>query len=133
MCYILIVEDNQANADLVIRTLRGAGYEVGHAVHGLEAAQIVQKKRPDLILMDFDLPIIDGRNLLLLLRKQLGGKLAPPFVALTARTGDSDKQTAEQLGCAAFVGKPFLPDELVKLIRQLLPPDTRTTQPATSE
>ncbi len=128
MYSILLVEDNQANADLVIRTLRGAGFEVQHAVQGLEAAQLVNAKRPDLILMDFDLPLIDGRNLLLLLRKQLGGKLAPPIVALTARTGDSDKQTAEKLGCAAFVGKPFLPDELVMLVRQLLPPGSRTTQ-----
>ena len=128
MYSILLVEDNQANADLVIRTLRGAGFEVQHAVQGLEAAQLVNAKRPDLILMDFDLPLIDGRNLLLLLRKQLGGKLAPPIVALTARTGDSDKQTAEKLGCAAFVGKPFLPDELVMLVRQLLPPGSHTTQ-----
>jgi two-component system, cell cycle response regulator DivK len=120
MSYILLVEDNQDNADLVIRTLCGAGYEVRHTIHGLEAAAIVRKARPDLILMDFDLPDIDGRNMVLLLRKQLGGKLAPPIVAVTARTTELDMRIAEKFGCAAFVGKPFLPDDLVSLIRELL-------------
>ena len=73
MNYILLVEDNQAHADLVIRTLEAAGYSVRHTIRGLDAAEITQQERPSLILMDFDLPDIDGRNMVLLLRKQLGG------------------------------------------------------------
>jgi two-component system phosphate regulon response regulator PhoB len=122
MSYILLVEDNKAHADLVIRTLEAAGYTVRHTIHGLEASQLVREKRPDLILMDFDLPDIDGRNMVLLLRKQLGGNLAPPIVAVTARTSDLDIRYGQRIGCAAFVGKPFLPEELLGVVENLLQP-----------
>jgi CheY-like chemotaxis protein len=118
--YILLVEDNQSNADLVIRTLQSAGFQVQHTTQGIDAIPMVRKERPDLILMDFDLPDIDGRNMVLLLRKQLGGKAAPPIVAVTARAADTDMQIAERNGCAAFIAKPFLPDDLVQLVRQFL-------------
>ncbi len=122
MSYILLVEDNQNNADLVVRTLTAAGYEVRHTLYGLEAAQIAHRERPALILMDFDLPDIDGRNMVLLLRKRLGGDAAPPIVAVTARTGDIEMRVAEKFGCAAFVSKPFLPDALVTLVQNLIGP-----------
>ncbi|MHB8627124.1 MAG: response regulator [Aggregatilineales bacterium] len=120
MSYILLVEDNQDNADLVIRALQGAGFQVQHTTRGLTAAGIVRKERPDLILMDFDLPDIDGRNMVLLLRSRLGGKLAPPIIAVTARVSDLEMRIAERLGCAAFIGKPFLPDELISVIKEVL-------------
>ncbi|MCC7446648.1 MAG: response regulator [Anaerolineae bacterium] len=120
MTYILLVEDNQAHADLVIRTLEAAGYHVRHTMRGLDAAALTQQERPSLILMDFDLPDIDGRNMVLLLRKQLGGKDAPPIVAVTARTSELDMRHGQRLGCAAFVGKPFLPEELLGLVDNLL-------------
>jgi two-component system cell cycle response regulator DivK len=126
MSYILLVEDNQSNADLVIRTLSAAGYKVRHTLYGLEAAQLVYQERPTLILMDFDLPDIDGRNMVLLLRKRLGGNAAPPIVAVTARTGDTEMRLAEKFGCAAFVSKPFVPDALVTLIQDLIGPAGET-------
>jgi DNA-binding response OmpR family regulator len=122
MTTILLVEDNTAHADLVIRTLVAAGYTVQHTAYGLEAGQMARRERPDLILMDFDLPDIDGRNMVLLLRKQLGkgGKEAPPIVAVTARTSEFDVRIGERIGCAAFVRKPFLPEQLLQLIQDLL-------------
>ena len=121
MGYVLLVEDNQGNADMVIRLLQSANIEVRHSLRGLEGAQLARKDRPDLILMDFNLPDIDGRTLVLQLKKQLGGPTAPPIIALTARTGDHEMRLAAKFGCTAFVNKPFVPDELLILIKNLVP------------
>jgi two-component system, cell cycle response regulator DivK len=121
MSYILLVEDNQENADMVIRLLKAANYKVRHTMRGLDGARMARQDRPDLILMDFNLPDIDGRTLVLQLKKQLGGPSAPPIVALTARTGDHEMRMAQSFGCTAFVSKPFVPEQFVELIRSLVP------------
>jgi two-component system, cell cycle response regulator DivK len=126
MPYILLVEDDPTNADLIIRVLNAAGFEVKHTLRGLESTQIARKERPELILMDFDLPDIDGRTMVLLLKKQLGGNAAPPIVAVTARTGSTDMRMAAQFGCSAFVGKPFLPETLVNVVKGFLQPQKPT-------
>jgi two-component system, cell cycle response regulator DivK len=121
MSHILLVEDNQANADMIIRILSSAGYTVKHTLRGLEGAQMARSDRPGLILMDFDLPDIDGRNMILVLKKQLGGNSAPPIVAVTARTSDQEMRVAKSFGCSAFIGKPFLPEELLRVVQSLYP------------
>jgi CheY-like chemotaxis protein len=121
MSYVLLVEDNQMNADMVIRLLQSANIEVRHTVRGLDGARIARQDRPALILMDFNLPDIDGRTMVLQLKKQLGGAAAPPIVALTARTGETEMRIAQKFGCTAFVSKPFVPEELLALIKSLVP------------
>jgi two-component system, cell cycle response regulator DivK len=120
MSDILLIEDNQENADLIVRLLTTAGYKVTHFLRGLEGAQYARKNMPKLILMDFDLPDVDGRTMALILKKQLGDLAAPPIVAVTARTGDSEKRLAERFGCTAFVSKPFLPEEFLALVARVL-------------
>jgi CheY-like chemotaxis protein len=121
MSYILLVEDNKANADMMIRLLEGEDFEVRHSIKGLEAAHMARRERPMLILMDFNLPDIDGRTLVLQLKKQLGGDAAPPIVAVTARTGKAEKQLAERFGCSAFISKPFAPEEFLKVVKEFVP------------
>ncbi len=121
MSYVLLVEDNQMNADMVIRLLQSAHIEVRHTVRGLDGARMARQDRPALILMDFNLPDIDGRTMVLQLKKQLGGVSAPPIVALTARTGEAEMRIAQKFGCTAFVSKPFVPEELLALIKSLVP------------
>src|SRR5512133_1922719 len=121
MSYILLVEDNQENADMVIRLLQAASYKVRHCLRGLDGARMARLERPDLILMDFNLPDIDGRTLVLQLKKQLGGPAAPPIVAITARTGEHEQRIAQQFGCTAFVSKPFVPEEFLALVKTLVP------------
>ncbi len=130
MSYVLLVEDNQNNADMVIRLLQSLNVEVRHTLRGLEGAQMARRNRPDLILMDFNLPDIDGRTLVLQLKKQLGGPKAPPIVALTARTGEVEMQLAERFGCSAFISKPFVPEEFLKTVKALL---ARVAEPKTPE
>ncbi len=123
MGYILLVEDNQDNADMIVHILESEQYEVRHFKRGLAAAQAARQERPDLIVMDFNLPDVDGRVLTLRLVQQLGGSLkAPPIIACTARVGSVEAKLAEQAGCAAFLSKPFAPESLLKLVHQFVPP-----------
>jgi CheY-like chemotaxis protein len=121
MGYILVVEDNQDNADMIIHILTSAHYEVQHFSKGLPAAQEARRNKPDLILMDFNLPDVDGRTLSLVLMQQLGGINAPPIIACTARVGTAETKLAEQFGCAAFLRKPFSPEDLLSLVQRFVP------------
>jgi DNA-binding response OmpR family regulator len=120
MPYVLLVEDNPTNADMIIRLLESIHLEVRHTLRGLDGARLARQERPALILMDFNLPDIDGRTLVLQLKKQLGGPAAPPIVAVTARAGEQEECLAQQFGCAAFVTKPFEPEEFLALIKALM-------------
>jgi two-component system cell cycle response regulator DivK len=120
MGYILLVEDNKDNADMIIHILTSAHYEVRHFSKGLPAAQEARRHKPDLILMDFNLPDVDGRTLSLVMIQQLGGINAPPIIACTARVGTLETKLAEQFGCAAFLRKPFSPEDLLALVRRFV-------------
>jgi len=123
MSYILLIEDNQATADMVVRIFSAAGHEVRHFIRGLDGAKVARQARPSVVLLDFNLPDVDGRTMALVLKRQLGGRAAPPIVAVTARTGDGEMQVARALGCDAFVPKPFVPEELLKLVQELIEHD----------
>lgn len=120
MSHILLIEDNPSNADMIIHMLRTAGYEVRHFMRGLDGARDARAERPALILMDFNLPDVDGRTLTLLLKQQLGGPNSPPVVACTARTGEAEVRMAARFGCAAMLSKPFSSEELLSVVRSLL-------------
>jgi CheY-like chemotaxis protein len=119
MTQILLIEDNQENADMTIRILTSAGYGVEHHLRGFAGAQAARSNHPDVILMDYDLPDIDGRTLSLLLNKQLGQN-PPPIIAVTARAGISEMRLAESFGCRGFISKPFLPNDLLSIIEEVL-------------
>ncbi len=123
MGYILLVEDNQDNANMIMHILESEDYQVRHYSRGLPAAQAARQERPDLIVMDFNLPDVDGRVLTLLLVQQLGGRQkAPPIIACTARAGNIEAKLAEQFGCSAFLSKPFAPENLLTLVHQFVQP-----------
>lgn len=122
MGYILLVEDNKDNADMIIHILTAAHYDVRHFSRGLTAAQEARRLRPDLVLMDFNLPDVDGRTLSKVLIQQMGGALAPPIIACTARVGLKEAKLAEQFGCAAFLQKPFSPEDLLELVQRFIIP-----------
>src|SRR5258708_4311370 len=102
MSHILLIEDNVPNADMIKLILESAGYEVRHFNRGLDGAKSARSDRPVMIIMDFNLPDIDGRTLAFLLKRQLGNLQAPPIVACTARIGDRAKRAAAAMGCCAF-------------------------------
>src|SRR5450432_659148 len=117
MSHILLIEDNQANADMIVHILQSAGFKVKHFLKGLDGAKSAREELPSLILMDFTLPDIDGRTLSLLLKQQLPDI---SIVACTARTGDVELRMAAKFGCSAALNKPFMPNELISVVEEVL-------------
>ena len=119
MARVLLIEDNPNNAEYIIRILQGIGHQVDHYIMGVEGGLAARKQVPDIILVDFNLPDIDGSVLALTLRKSLVGK-STPIVAVTARNTNLDRLMAQKFGCDAFIGKPFEPEELISVVEKLL-------------
>ena len=119
MAKLLLVEDNEMNRDMLSRRLERRGYQVIIAVDGAQGVAMAQTDRPDLILMDMSLPVIDGWTA----TRQL--KSAPetssiPIIALTAHAMSGDEQKARESGCDDYDTKPIdLPRLLEKIETQL--------------
>jgi CheY-like chemotaxis protein len=115
MAKVLLVEDNEMNRDMLSRRLERRGYQMLLAVDGQQGVAMAQQERPDLILMDMSLPVIDGWDA----TRQL--KAAPetkgiPIIALTAHAMASDEQRAREAGCDDFDTKPI---ELSRLLEKM--------------
>jgi two-component system, cell cycle response regulator DivK len=106
MSKILLVEDNEMNRDMLSRRLQRRGYQVVIAVDGAQGVQMAQAEKPDLILMDMSLPVLDGwaatRQL-----KTLPTTQAIPIIALTAHAMSGDREKALDIGCDEYDIKPI--------------------------
>jgi CheY-like chemotaxis protein len=122
MARILLIEDNEMNRDMLSRRLERKGYTVSIAVDGQEGVNKACAEKPDLILMDMSLPVIDGWE------ATRRVKAAPetkhiPVIALTAHAMASDEQKAREAGCDDFDTKPIdLARLLEKMGRFIRPP-----------
>jgi CheY-like chemotaxis protein len=116
---VLLVEDTEDNRFMMRRLLEMSGYEVIEATNGEEAVRVAEAERPDLILMDLSLPVIDGLAATRLIRK-LPNLLKTPIIAVSAH--DTDDFLAEALGagCNSYITKPIDFNELEQLIAQEL-------------
>ncbi|MCC7449857.1 MAG: response regulator [Anaerolineae bacterium] len=114
---LLLVEDNIENAKLVMSILKTDGYEVTHTVSGLEGLGLAMKGMFDGILLDFDLPDIDGSQVGLSLRKRLA---STPIIALTAHADRLTRSKAKLFGFNAFISKPFTDEDLLGTIHELV-------------
>jgi CheY-like chemotaxis protein len=103
---ILVVEDNPANQMLIEAVLRRAGYSITVVGSAAEALDSIENRRPDLILMDVQLPGMDGLSLTRQLKAD-PGTAAIPVVALTAHAMASDRELSFDAGCAGYITKPF--------------------------
>ncbi len=116
---ILVVEDNTSNVKFIELFLETAGYRVC-AVEDAEAAQkAIATTRPDLILMDIQLPGMDGLTLTSLLKKEPATSDIP-VVALTAYAMKGDKEKALEAGCDSYMSKPINRPRLLEVMDQLL-------------
>lgn len=106
MTTILMVEDNEMNRDMLSRRLARRGYEVNIAVDGAEALVQVNSERPDIILMDMSLPVLDGWEVTRRLKNDENTS-AIPVIALTAHAMAGDRQKALEAGCDDFDVKPI--------------------------
>ena len=116
---ILVVEDQEDNRQILRDLLGNAGYELTEAENGEEAIAAVAKQRPDLILMDIQLPLMDGYEATRRIRTNPDLN-SVPIIAVTsyALTGDEDK--ARAAGCDGYVSKPYSPRDLLAKVRTYL-------------
>ena len=103
---ILLVEDNPVNRRLAVFLLRSQGYQVREATTAQEAFEILEKERPDLIVMDIQLPGIDGLEATRKLKEQTA-TADIPIVAVTSYVMKGDREKALAAGCAGYVTKPI--------------------------
>jgi two-component system, cell cycle response regulator DivK len=115
---ILVVEDNPLNLKLVRDVLTHAGYRIVEATSGEEGVRLASEVRPDLVLMDLQLPGIDGAEALRRLRATVSSTL--PVVAVTAFAMDEDRAKAERDGFDGYLRKPISVRALPQQVRQIL-------------
>jgi signal transduction histidine kinase len=116
---VLYVEDNLMNRMLVRRLLEAHGYTVLEAEDGLSGIKMAQEELPDLILMDINIPGMDGFEATTKL-KSIEGLKDTPIVALTARVMDGDREMALTAGCDGYIPKPINVDTLPEQIKDFL-------------
>jgi two-component system cell cycle response regulator DivK len=120
MARILVVEDNPANMKLANMLLHKKGHTVLCAVDAETGLTLARAEIPDLILMDIQLPGMDGLAATVLL-KQDAATSAIPVIALTAMAMREDKEKTRQAGCDGYIAKPLRYQELYAAIDTLLP------------
>ena len=117
---ILVVEDQEDSRRIMRDLLTTTDYEVTEAENGEEALAAVAKQRPDLILMDIQLPIMDGYEATRRLKADPSSS-SIPIIAVTSYALSGYEEKARAAGCNDFVPKPYSPRQLLAKIRQYLP------------
>jgi two-component system cell cycle response regulator DivK len=116
---ILIVEDNPQNMRLVEMALSAESYFLLEATNGEEALEIAKQERPDLIIMDVQLPQMSGLEVTRKLR-EIPEFNRTPIIAVTAYAMKGDEEKALDAGCSAYLSKPIRARELPNLIAKML-------------
>jgi two-component system response regulator ResD len=113
---VLVVEDDEAVADIVRRYLRSEGYDVETVGDGLAAVARATVTPPDLVVLDLTLPGLDGLEVC----RRLRATMSVPIIIVSARGDESDRIAGLEAGADDYLGKPFSPRELVARVRAVL-------------
>ena len=116
---VLVVEDQEDLRAILRFTLEGAGYEVVEAVNGAEGVAKAEASRPDLVLMDIQMPVLDGYGATRQI-KALAGMERTPVIAVSSFAMKGDEEKARAAGCDAYVTKPYSPKQLLGLVQKYL-------------
>ena len=117
---ILVVEDTDDNRKIIRDLLTAAGYALIEAIDGAEGVALARKERPDLVLMDIQLPEIDGYEATRQIRA-IPELAKVPIIAVTSYALSGDDAKARAAGCDDYVAKPFSPRQLLAKVREFLP------------
>ncbi len=117
---ILIIENEVSNRILIERVLSTRGYRCISASNGLEALNMLEQERVQLILTDLSMPVLDGYRTTQLIRERPGMEQVP-IVAVTAYAQSDENEAALQIGCNEYLTKPFKPRQLLEVVDRLLP------------
>jgi two-component system, cell cycle response regulator DivK len=117
---ILVVEDQEDNRQILRDLLGNAGFDLVEAENGEQALAALAKRRPDLILLDIQLPIMDGYEATRRIRADPEMK-SIPIIAVTSYALTGDEAKALAAGCNAYVTKPYSPRALLAKVREYVP------------
>ncbi len=122
---ILLVEDNIINQKVVISILKKNGFSADIAVHGAEAVEALRSRDYDIVLMDCQMPVMDGYTATRKIRDPETGAKNPqiPIIALTAHAMKGDRERCLECGMDDYMSKPFTPDAVIEMIDKWRPPD----------
>lgn len=115
---VLLVEDNELNREMLIRRLNRAGVDVIAAADGREALDLMLSEQPSVVLMDMNLPVLDGWTACRMAREDERIRHIP-IIALTAHAMESDRLSALEAGCDEYATKPVDFPGLLQKIEQL--------------
>jgi two-component system cell cycle response regulator DivK len=118
--HILVVEDQEDNRQILRDLLANAGYRLTEAENGEQALAAVEQQPPDLILMDIQLPVLDGYEATRRIKANPSLRTIP-IIAVTSYALSGDEDKARAAGCDDFVPKPYSPRQLLIKIREYLP------------
>jgi len=118
--YVLAVDDEEHITELIAMALGFQGFEVDRAATGREALTSIERRRPDLVVLDVMLPDLDGFEVARRLRQAEGAGARVPIIFLTARDTTQDKIEGLRLGSDDYVTKPFSIEELVERVKAVL-------------
>ena len=119
MTKILLVEDNEMNRDMLSRRLTRRGFEVIFAVNGQEGVDLAVSERPDIILMDLSLPVLDGWEATRRVKADDATR-SVPIIGLTAHAMSGEREKAIEAGCDDYDTKPVEIERLIDKIERLL-------------
>ena len=117
---ILVIEDTEDNRQIIRDLLSSVGYELIEATDGAAGVALAQKEHPDLILMDIQLPEIDGYEATRRIRA-IPELARLPIIAVTSYALSGDEAKTREAGCDGYVAKPFSPRQLLAKVREFLP------------
>ena len=118
---ILVVEDQEDNIQILRDLLGSAGFTILEAKDGEEGVRVALAECPDLILMDIQLPLLDGYEATRRIKANLACK-SIPIIVVTSYALAGDEAKAREAGCDGYVPKPYSPRQLLATIREYLPP-----------
>ncbi|MDO9041168.1 MAG: response regulator [Desulfocapsaceae bacterium] len=114
----LIIEDNPDNMVLIMRLLEKAGYKTIQAITGMEGVEMAVHNAPDFIILDIQLPDIDGREVLVRIRSfEVAASI--PIIAMTSYAMSGDREKLLAAGCDGYIEKPIDPMRVISQIQQV--------------
>lgn len=116
---VLLIEDNEHNRYLATFLLENHGYTVTHANDGLKGIELSKTMRPDVVLLDIQLPTMDGYAVASALSEIFPGKNVP-IIAVTSYAMVGDKEKALAAGCTGYIEKPIDPENFIKDIERII-------------
>jgi two-component system, cell cycle response regulator DivK len=116
---ILVIEDTEDNRQILRDLLSMAGYDLVEAADGAEGVAMAAEHKPDLILIDIQMPVMDGYEATRRIKAD-PALAAIPVIAVTSYALSGDEQKARDAGCDGYIAKPFSPRQMLAKVREIL-------------